>query len=174
MNMAEYGEELIREYLESENDGGQWFVLTNHKVKASKKHSPPKEIDLIAIKVNNKGEVIGKIFGEVKSWIDNALNAKELEYIDRNIFENADLKKEVEKILGTDYQKVVYCAFIVKNDKAKKDLDKVREEKNIKIITFKDIFENLKNKALINPTKYEPKCMVSHTIRHLSKVEMLK
>ncbi len=38
--MAEYGEELVREYLEIENDAGQWFVLINHKVKASTKYEP--------------------------------------------------------------------------------------------------------------------------------------
>jgi hypothetical protein len=172
--VSEYGEELVREYLESDNYGGQWFVLMNHKVEVKTKHSPAKEIDVLAVKINDKNKIIDKIFGEVKSWINYTVDADNLWYINKHVFNNRYLKKEAENILGKNYRKVVFCPIIPKQERGLKKFEKFKKEHEIDVITFENMLALLKERAGNLPTQYNPNHMITHTFKHLEKAGFLR
>ncbi|MCD5409251.1 MAG: hypothetical protein LRZ87_00560, partial [Methanocellales archaeon] len=169
--MAEYGEDLVKEYLENEDDSGQWFVILNHKVKIPRGW---KEIDVLAVKVNNENKVIDKIVGEVKSWMDYTVCINTLKEINDKTFKHAKIIEEIERIIGKGYRKVVFCPWIPTRKDERDEFEKFKKDEKIDIITFEKMLVSLYERAMKNKTKYEPKYPLSHTLRHVNLSKELK
>jgi len=103
-----------------------------------------------------------------------AIDVDTLKDINKKIFKHAKIIEEVERIIGKDYRKVVFCPWIPTRKDKRDEFEKFKTDEKIDVITFEKMLVSLYEKAMKNKTKYEPKYPLSHTLRYVNLSEELK
>jgi len=147
MNAAE---EIVKFWYENQG----YFCIESRSVP----HSRGKEVDLLAIKLSkDKKTIKEKLHIEIQVSI-NSINDKTAEYL-AELYDQSKffkVKDYVETILGKGYKMVEVRGKICRNGKNIRDeYIKIRAEKNVSVIAFDSILEDVK-KTLLTNTQLNP------------------